>query len=167
MNFLDLAVGADAHGNQIAVAELRWCAAGAVSFEGAKMLSVTRARVSSAGLIPLTLLLAFRPDHALGAECSIKIEAPYRLRSDTVDWTMQISSGQDCIHGLRLGRATIETAELISPPQSGQVKLLGPGFSYTAPDFEGNDAFTIQVVGTFERIRGSSDIRINVSVGPK
>jgi hypothetical protein len=91
----------------------------------------------------------------------------YQLKSDTVDWTMQTSSGQSCIRGLRHARVTIETAKLISPPQSGQVKLLGPGFSYTAKsDFEGQDSFTIQVSGMLNRIRGSSDIRIIVSVGP-
>jgi len=48
------------------------------------------------------------------------------------------------------------------------VKLLGPGFSYTAKsDFEGQDSFTIQVSGMLNGIRGSSDIRIIVLVGPK
>jgi hypothetical protein len=79
---------------------------------------------------------------------------------------MQTSSGQSCIRGLRHKRVTIDTAKLISPPQSGQVKLLGPGFSYTAKsDFEGQDSFTIQVSGMLNGIRGSSDIRIIVSVG--
>src|SRR5262249_37511784 len=48
-----------------------------------------------------------------------------------------------------------------------QVKLLGSGFSYTAKsDFEGQDSFTIQVSGMLNGTRGSSDIRIIVSVGP-
>jgi hypothetical protein len=48
------------------------------------------------------------------------------------------------------------------------VKLLGPGFSYTAKsDFEGQDSFTIQISGMLNGIRGSSDIRIIVSVEPK
>src|SRR5262249_48725580 len=81
---------------------------------------------------------------------------------------MRTSSGQSCIRGLRHNRVTIDTAKLISPPQSGQVKLLGPGFSYTAKsDFEGQDSFTIQVSGMLNGIRGSSDIRIIVSVEPK
>ena len=81
---------------------------------------------------------------------------------------MQISSGQSCVRGLRHGRVTIDSAKLISAPQSGQVKLLGSGFSYTAKsDFQGNDAFTIQVSGMADRARGSSDIRITVSVAPR
>jgi hypothetical protein len=120
----------------------------------------------SSGAIVLAILLVFvRP--ALG-ECVLTREPSYQLKSDTVDWTMQISSGQSCVRGLRRGRVTIDSAKLISAPQSGQVKLLGSGFSYTAKsDFQGNDAFTIQVSGMADRARGSSDIRITVSVAPR
>jgi hypothetical protein len=38
----------------------------------------------------------------------------------SADWTMQTSSGQSCIGGLRHARVTIDTAKLISPSQSGQ-----------------------------------------------
>jgi hypothetical protein len=104
---------------------------------------------------------------ALGG-CALTREPPYQLKSDTVDWTMQISSGQSCVRGLSHGRVTIHTAKLISTPQSGQVKLLGSGFSYTAKSgFQGKDSFTIQVSGMLNGIHGSSDIRIIASVGPK
>src|SRR5262245_9163642 len=121
----------------------------------------------SSGATLLALLLVFvRP--ALGDACVLTMGSQYQLKSDTVDWTMQTSSGQSCIRGLRYARVTIDTAKLISPPQSGQVKLLGPGFSYTAKsDFQGQDSFTIQVSGMLNGIRGSSDVRIIVSVGPK
>jgi hypothetical protein len=120
----------------------------------------------SSGATLLALLLVFvRP--ALGDPCVLMVGSLYQLKSDAVDWTMQTSSGQSCIRGLRHNRVTIDSAKLISPPQSGQVKLLGPGFSYTAKsDFEGQDFFTIQVSGMLNGIRGSSDIRIIVSVGP-
>ena len=92
----------------------------------------------------------------------------YLLKSDTVDWTMQTSRGQSCIRDLRHKRVTIDTAKLVSPPQSGQVKLLGTGFSYTAKsDFQAQDSFTIQVSGMLNGMRGSSDIRIIVSVVPR
>ena len=120
----------------------------------------------SSGATLLALLLVFvRP--ALGDPCVLTVGSLYQLKSDAVDWTMQTSSGQSCIRGLRHKRVTIDTAKLISPPQSGQVKLLGPGFSYTAKsDFQGQDSFTIQVSGILNGIRGNSDIRIIVSVGP-
>jgi len=120
----------------------------------------------SSGATLLALLLVFvRP--ALGDPCVLTVGSLYQLKSDAVDWTMQTSSGQSCIRGLRHKRVTVDAAKLISPPQSGQVKLLGPGFSYTAKsDFQGQDSFTIQVSGILNGIRGSSDIRIIVSVGP-
>src|SRR6516165_2682115 len=120
----------------------------------------------ASGATLLALLLVFvRP--ALGDPCVLTVGSLYQLKSDAVDWTMQTSSGRSCIRGLRHNRVTIDTAKLISPPQSGQVKLLGSGFSYTAKsDFEGQDSFTIQVSGMSNGIRGSSDIRIIVSVGP-
>jgi hypothetical protein len=120
----------------------------------------------SSGATLLALLLVFvRP--ALGDACVLTGGSLYQLKSDAVDWTMRTDSGQSCIRGLRHNRVTIDTAKLISPPQSGQVKLLGSGFSYTAKsDFEGQDSFTIQVSGMSNGMRGSSDIRIIVSVGP-
>src|SRR5215831_15387666 len=120
----------------------------------------------SSGATLLALLLVFvRP--ALGEPCVLTVGSLYQLKSDTVDWTMQTSSGQSCIRGLRHKRVTIDSAKLISPPQSGQVKLLGSGFSYTAKSgFQGQDSFTVQVSGMLNGIRGSSDIRIIVSVGP-
>jgi hypothetical protein len=120
---------------------------------------------SSSAILVAILLVLVQP--ALG-DCILTREPLYQLRSDTVDWTMQVSSGQTCVRGLRHGRLTIDNAKLISPPKSGEVKLLGPGFSYTAKsDFQGDDAFTIQVSGMADRVRGSSDIRIIVSVAPK
>src|SRR5262249_8607818 len=132
----------------------------------AKTIAERDERCGSSGATLLALLLVFvRP--ALGDPCVLTVGSLYQLKSDAVDWTVQTSSGQSCIRGLRHKRVTIDSAKLISPPQSGQVKLLGPGFSYTAkPDFEGQDSFTIQVSGVLNGIRGSSDIRIIVSVGP-
>src|SRR5262245_4294845 len=117
---------------------------------------------SSGATLLALLLVSVRP--ALGDACVLTAGSLYQLKSDAVDWTMRTDSGQSCIRGLRHNRATIDTAKLISPPQSGQAKLLGSGFSYTAKsDFEGQDSFTIQVSGMLNGIRGSSDIRIIVS----
>ena len=140
---------------------------GFVAFVCSKNNSRARRTMWSSGATLLALLLVFvRP--ALGDACVLTGGSLYQLKSDAVDWTMRTDSGQSCIRGLRHNRVTIDTAKLISPPQSGQVKLLGSGFSYTAKsDFEGQDSFTIQVSGMLNGIRGSSDIRIIVSVGVK
>lgn len=90
----------------------------------------------------------------------------YLLTSDTVDWSMKIGSGQSCVRGLRFNNVIIESVKLVSPPQSGHLNLLGPGFTYSAKsDYEGRDSFTVTVAGTINRTRGSSNIRIMVSVG--
>ena len=81
---------------------------------------------------------------------------------------MQIVSGHSCIRGLSFGSVSIDSLKLVAPPQSGKVTLLGPGFTYAAKsDFQGQDAFTLQVSGTMIRMRGSSDIRVTVAVGQK
>ena len=79
---------------------------------------------------------------------------------------MQIVSGRSCIRGLNYGAVRIDEVKLLSPPRTGQVTLTGPGFSYTAkPNFQGQDIFTLQVSGSMLRIRGTSEIKVVVSVG--
>jgi hypothetical protein len=110
-----------------------------------------------------TFLLLTLP--ALGDSCIFSLTPPYALKSDAVDWTMQIGSGKTCTRGLKYGAVTINNVKVTAPPQSGKVTVQGPGFSYTAkPDFEGQDEFTIQVSGTTVRMPGTSDIRVTVSV---
>ena len=63
---------------------------------------------------------------------------------------------------------TISDVKVIAAPQSGQIVVKGPAFSYTAkPDFQGQDVFTLQVSGTMIRIAGVSDIKVTVSVVAK
>jgi hypothetical protein len=45
------------------------------------------------------------------------------------------------------------------------VQLEGPGFRYTPnAGFHGDDSFTVEVLGSADRMRGSSTIRVAVSV---
>ena len=118
-------------------------------------------------LVPLSMLLVILSAEARAAPPSAcVVNSPhYLLTSDNVDWSIKIRSGQTCVRGLRFGGVVIETVKLLSPPQSGDVKLLGPGFSYTAkPDFHGDDSFTVVVSGTINKVRGTSTIRVLVSV---
>jgi hypothetical protein len=102
---------------------------------------------------------------AYAMECVV--EGPrYRLTSDTVNWSIKIGSNQSCIRGVRFGNVAIETLEIVSPPQIGQVKLQGPSFTYSAKlKYQGEDAFTIAVSGSINRSKGSSTIRVIVAVG--
>ena len=109
------------------------------------------------------LLLLTSP--AFAESCVFSLMPPYALKSDVVNWELQIASGKTCTKGLKYGSVAISNVKLKAPPESGKVTLQGPGFSYTAkPDFEGQDAFTIQVVGTMVRMPGTSDIQVTVSV---
>ena len=109
------------------------------------------------------LLLLTSP--AFADLCVFSLMPPYALKSDAVNWEMQIASGKTCTKGLKYGSVTISALKLTAPPEFGKVTLQGPGFSYTAKtDFEGQDAFTIQVSGTMVRMTGTSDIQVTVSV---
>jgi hypothetical protein len=89
----------------------------------------------------------------------------YNLIDDTVDWSIRIASGGSCVRGLRFGTVILENVKLVSPPQSGQVELLGSAFTYTAKaDFNGQDAFSLAVFGVINQISGRSTINVNVSV---
>jgi hypothetical protein len=116
------------------------------------------------GISSLATLLLFAVP-ALADSCVFSSAPLLQLSSDAVDWTMQIGSGRSCTRGLKLGPMNISDVKLIAPPQSGQVAIKGPSFSYTAkPDFQGEDDFTLRVSGTIVRIRGVSDIKVTVSV---
>jgi hypothetical protein len=118
-------------------------------------------------MVPLSVLLVILSVEAPAAPPSAcVVNSPhYLLMSDNVDWSIKTRSGQTCVRGLRFGGVVIETVKLLSRPQSGDVKLLGPGFSYTAkPDFQGDDSFTVVVSGTINKVRGISTIRVVVSV---
>ena len=123
---------------------------------------MTSAQISCAALIAF-LSQGIRAASAI--ECVVS-GPRYALTSDTVDWSIKIGSGQSCIRGLRFNNVAVESVKLVSPPQAGQVTMHGPGFTYSAKaDYEGEDSFTIAVSGTINRSRGSSTIRIMVSIG--
>lgn len=116
-------------------------------------------------LFPLFLSVLFATP-AIADTCIISNASRFQLNSDAVEWSMQIVSGRSCIRGLNFGPVIVDDVKLVSPPQSGKVALVGPGFSYTAkPNFHGQDAFTLQVSGSMVRIRGTSEIKVLVSVG--
>jgi len=101
---------------------------------------------------------------AFAQSCSIH-DPRYRLTGDTVVWTMRIASGHSCVRGVRFGAVRLERVNLVSPPQSGRIALEGPGFRYTAKiDFSGLDSFTVRVFGAIGNTRGSSTVRVVVSV---
>ena len=119
------------------------------------------ALLTSLGLWPLT-------GCAANAQQLCSIDAPrYRLQDDTVSWSMTILNGHSCIHGIRFGNIQLDSLKLTSPPRFGEVALQGWGFKYSPnAGFQGQDAFSLTVVGALRRTRRSSIIEVNVSVGP-
>jgi hypothetical protein len=89
----------------------------------------------------------------------------YSFTSDTVEWSMTIGAGRNCVRGTRYNDTIINNVQLVTPPQSGQVTLTKNAFYYqAATDFQGTDTFTFSISGTRLGISGSSTIRVLVSV---
>ena len=60
---------------------------------------------------------------------------------------------------------TLDSVSIASPAKIGEATAQGYSFSYRAPrDFKGEDLFSVKMVGTNRRIRGSSTIQVYVSV---
>jgi hypothetical protein len=73
---------------------------------------------------------------------------PYKLAGDTVEWSMTITPGANCIQGLRWSTMQIYSVSVAEKPKRGELALVGPGFRYFAKaDFIGTDSFTLVVDG--------------------
>ncbi|MCP3472132.1 cadherin-like domain-containing protein [Bradyrhizobium sp. CCGUVB1N3] len=92
---------------------------------------------------------------------------PYKLAGDTMEWSMTIAPGADCIQGLRWSTMQIYSVSVAEKPANGELVLVGPGFRYYAKsDFSGTDSFTLVVVGKNRHEEGTSTLQITIS-GPK
>jgi hypothetical protein len=90
---------------------------------------------------------------------------PAKLDSDAVDWALVIASGQSCVRGLRWGGMMLDNVRISSPSKSGEAAVQGYSFVYRArPDFKGEDTFSVVIAGSNRGIRGTSTIRVLVSV---
>ena len=129
---------------------------------GRALAKIASARKAYLILSALALLCGSEATHA--NQCSTN-GPRYQLESDTVEWRMKIRSSENCVRGVRFSYVWNATVSLVSPPQSGQVVVMGPGFSYTAKaDFHGEDSFVVGVTGSKNKTRGSSTIHVVVSV---
>ena len=103
--------------------------------------------------------------HEVSAQTCVSQAPHYLLTSDTVDWSIQVASGQSCLRGLRYGNVVLQKVSLAAPPKSGNVQLVGPAFRYTAnPGVHGEDSFTIEVSGVAGKVPGTSTMHVAVSV---
>jgi hypothetical protein len=89
----------------------------------------------------------------------------YKLEADTVDWQMTVHNSENCLRGVRFSYVYNATVSLGTPPKSGNVTIVGPGFSYTADNnFQGEDSFVVVVAGSKSKTTGYSKIHVIVSV---
>lgn len=119
----------------------------------------------SGGAIAVVILVALfqvsRP--ALAGNCLVKTEA-FQLVSDTVHWEFVIPAGSECLQGLRGKSMLIDAVKVVEAPSSGNLAISGSGFIYKAPAKESDDHFKLQILGENRRMRGSSEVVVDVSV---
>jgi hypothetical protein len=89
---------------------------------------------------------------------------PYKLDFDTIEWSMTIAPGAECLQGLRWSTMQIYWVNVSKQPKGGDIVIVGSGFRYIAkPDFSGTDKFTLIVVGKNRFTEGASTVEITVS----
>jgi hypothetical protein len=94
----------------------------------------------------------------------LKDHGPFKLAGDSIEYSMSIAPGADCIQGLRFATMQIYSVRILEKPTSGELVMVGTGFRYFAkPDFSGTDKFSLTVVGKNLREEGSSTVEITVS----
>ena len=99
-----------------------------------------------------------------GGNCLLHPEA-FRLQSDTVQWSVKIESGGECIQGLRWSTLIIDNISVVDQPKLGRVSLQGPSFRYFSnAGAKGTDSFKLLIGGTSLRIKGTSLVEVEVTV---
>jgi hypothetical protein len=110
------------------------------------------------------LLFVLVDNSANATQNCLKGMKPYKMADDTVEWSVTIKPGADCIQGLRWSTMQIFNVSVAEGPKTGKIVLVGPGFRYFAnPDFNGTDKFTLVVEGQNRYDKGKSTIQITVS----
>ena len=88
----------------------------------------------------------------------------YELTGDSVEWSMSIAPGADCIQGMRWSYMQIYAVWVLKQPANGELVMVGPGFRYFAkPGFSGSDKFSLVVVGKNRHDEGFSTVEITVT----
>jgi hypothetical protein len=108
-------------------------------------------------------LAALVPAQANAYSC-LKGHKPFQLSGDSIEYSMSISPGADCIQGLRWSFMQVYAVWPMKKPAHGELVMVGPGFRYFAkPGFTGTDKFTLVVVGKNRHEEGYSTVEITVS----
>jgi len=121
-------------------------------------------RICLYALVALTIE-ALAPTPANAWLNCLKDHKPFKLTGDSIEYSMAIAPGADCIQGLRSSTMQIYAVWVLEEPKSGELVMVGPAFHYFAkPGFSGTDKFSLVVVGKNLREEGYSTVEINVSL---
>jgi hypothetical protein len=121
-------------------------------------------RLSTDASIVATLAILASASAANATPNCLRDIKPYKLAGDTMEWSMTITPGADCIQGLRWSTMQIYSVSVADKPKRGELVLVGPGFRYYAkPDFNGTDTFTLVVVGKNRHDVGTSTLEVTIS----
>ena len=123
--------------------------------------SVLIPRQATPAVAIVALLLISRP--AWAGNCLSRAEG-FQLTSDAVHWAFAIHTGSECLQGLRGNSMLIDEVKVVEPPSAGSLTISGPGFIYRAPAGEVNDHFKLRISGENNRMRGTSEVVVDISV---
>lgn len=120
---------------------------------------------SIASIVRLALVATLMlPVSATAGGTCILHPQPFKLRSDSVRWSIKINPGAECIQGLRWSTLMIDNISVIEPPKSGRLVLQGPAFRYFAgADSQAADSFTIEIRGTSLQVSGTSVVQVDIN----
>ena len=109
------------------------------------------------------LFLALVPNVVIAGGCPSG-PGPFQRRSDTVQWSMVVACGDECIQGLRGKSMLLESVSVLEQLKAGLVVLQGPSFRYFAGLEAGSVSFKLVIVGSSMRIYGTSTVSVEVWV---
>ncbi|WP_369725998.1 hypothetical protein AB8Z38_15730 [Bradyrhizobium sp. LLZ17] len=115
------------------------------------------------GIIAAFLVQALGCSVALAGGTCILHPQPFRLRSDTIRWSIKIKSGEQCIQGLRWSTIMIDKVSIVEPPKAGRLIVEGPSFRYFADSAGSSDYFKIEIAGTSLHVTGASALEVDVN----
>jgi hypothetical protein len=102
---------------------------------------------------------------AEAGSCLARSPQRFELASDTVHWAIELTSGGNCIQGLRYMSMVIEDVSIASRPREGHLTIQGPSFRYEAkPEFHGPDSFVLSVKGRNRGVPGASFVHVNITL---
>jgi hypothetical protein len=94
----------------------------------------------------------------------LKDHKAFNLVGDSIEYSMTIAPGAECIQGLRWSYMQIYAVWVLEKPKGGDLVMVGPAFRYFAkPGFSGTDRFSLVVVGKNRHEEGYSTVEITVS----